>query len=288
MSNQHRVTVAAVACAALLMAGTVRADLQLPRLSPNASVTQRVGTTDITINYCRPGVKDRVIWGGLVPYGKVWRTGANEATQFIVTDGVTIDGKPLPAGTYQLATIPGKDEWTVIFNKAAHEWGAFSYDPKLDVLRIQVRPRAAPYVERMQFAFDDLTDDSANVVLRWEKLEVPFTVKVDVNGTTLAKARKSVADAKPDDWRTPYVAASFCVHNKVDLTEGKAWLAKSLAIKENVQNLSLKATILADEGDVKGAIAIGKRALAMGKAANANGEMLGELEKSITGWEAKK
>jgi hypothetical protein len=139
----------------------------------------------------------------------------------------------------------------------------------------------------MMFAFDNLTDDAADVVLRWEKLAVPFTVKVDVNATTLAKASKAVAEAKADDWRTPYQAAAFCVQNKVALADAQQWLAKSMTIKPTMQNLGLKARMLANDGNLKDAIATGKKALEMGKAAKASPEALAQLEKTIAGWEAK-
>jgi hypothetical protein len=283
MTKTRSITVVAAA-AALTLAGVATAQLQTPRVSPNAAVSQTIGTTEVTINYCRPGVKGRVIWGDLVPFDKVWRTGANEATRFSVDDDVTIDGKPLPAGTYQLATIPGKDEWTVIFNTAANEWGAYSYDPKQDVLRVQVKPHEAPFVERMMFVFDNLTDTSADVVLRWEKLAVPFTVGVDVGSTTLARAEKAVAAAAVDDWQTPYQAASYCFRSDLAIDRANAWLEKSIAIKETPQNLGLKARRLAAAGSFEAAVATAKRAVEMGQAAGAN---TSALEKLIVEWEGK-
>jgi hypothetical protein len=153
---------------------------------------------------------------------------------------------------------------------------------------VQVKPAEAPFVERMMFVFDNLTDDSADVVLRWEKLAVAFTVKVDVNATTLAKARKAVAEAKADDWRTPYQAASFCVQNSIAMADARQWLARSMSIKETMQNVALKARMLADEGNLREAVATGRKALEMGKAAKASSEALAQLEKMIAGWEAKK
>ena len=125
MKKTQLFAVAALFAATLLAAAPALAQLDLPRPSPKATVSQTVGLTDITITYCRPGVKGRVIWGGLVPYDQVWRTGANEATTITFSDEVTIEGTKLPAGTYGLFTIPGKDEWTVIFNKGAKQWGAY-------------------------------------------------------------------------------------------------------------------------------------------------------------------
>lgn len=284
MKRLRTITVV-VAVVATALASVSAAELQLPRLSPNAAVSQTIGTTEIAINYCRPGVKGRVIWGDLVPFGEVWRTGANEATRFAVNDNVTIDGKPLPAGTYQLATIPGKDGWTVIFNKAADEWGTYNYDPKLDVLRVQVKPQEAAFVERMMFVFDNLTDDSGDVVLRWEKLAVPFTVKVDVKATTLARAEKAVASAAADDWQTPYQAAAYCFRSGIATEQANAWLERSLGIEQTPQNLGLKARRLANAGNLDDAITTAKKAVEMGKASGAN---TAGLEKLIQEWEAKK
>ena len=130
---------AAIVAAAILAATTpALAQLELPRVSPKATVSQTVGLTDVTITYCRPSVRGRTIWGGLVPYDEVWRTGANEATTITFTDDVTIDGNKLPAGTYGLFTVPGKDEWTVVFNKGAKQWGAYEYKQDQDALRIKV------------------------------------------------------------------------------------------------------------------------------------------------------
>lgn len=282
---RERKLVSLMLCATLFATGVAFAELELPRVSPKATVTQTIGTTEMSIAYSRPGVKERTIWGELVPYGEVWRTGANEATTFTVSDDVTVDGQPLAAGTYSLATIPGKDAWTVVFNKDTELWGMYQYKAEQDALRIEVKPATAPFVERLRFTFDNLTDDSADVVLRWEKLEVAFTVKADVVGTTLAKARKEVAAAAADDWRTPYMAASFCLQQKAAMDEGGAWLEKSVAVKETPQNLGLKARYQAESGDVKAAIATAKKAIELGKAAGAN---TSSLERMVSEWETTK
>jgi hypothetical protein len=257
------------AAAALLPVSTVRAQqLDLPRPSPKATVSQTVGLTDVTIAYCRPGVKGRVIWGGLVPYDQVWRTGANEATTITFADDVTIEGTTLPAGTYGLFTIPGKDEWTVIFNKGAKQWGAYEYKQTEDVLRIKAKPQPAPFHELMTFSFSAVSSESAQVALNWENLQVAFTFKVATIDKVLAASRKAVADAKPDDWRTPYRAAAFCLDNNVNLAEAKGWLVKSVSAKETMYNLSGQARMLAMEGKKADAIALAKKAIAIGKAAD--------------------
>jgi len=258
--------------------------LDLPRPSPKATVTQTVGLTDVTIAYCRPSVRGRAIWGGLVPYDQVWRTGANEATTITFADDVTIEATTLPAGTYGLFTVPGKDEWTVVFNKGAKQWGAYEYKQAEDALRIKAKPQPAEFHEVMTFSFPAVSTESAQVALAWEKLQVSFTFKVDTINKVLAASRKAVADAKPDDWRTPYRAAAFCLDNNVNAADAKAWLAKSVAVKETMYNLSGQARMLAMEGKKADAIALAKKAIAVGKTADAKADT-SMVDNLIKEWE---
>lgn len=283
-----------------------------PRPSQKASVMQTIGVTDVTITYSRPGVKGRRIWGDppadlaagtatldnqntrpagmvIVPWGHVWRTGANEATQFEVTDDVVINGQKLPAGSYSLHTIPGKDEWTIVFNGTANQWGSFSYDEKKDALRVRTKPEwVADHQESLIYTFDPVTDNSAQVNIRWEKVKVPFTVVVpDVKAVTLKKMRAAVAAAKPDDWRTPLQAANyvFLSEDKMDPTEATAWLEQSIKAKETFGNLYSKARLLASQDKTQEAIAVGEKALVLGKEAKSN---TADLEKRLAEWKAKK
>jgi len=243
----------------LLMAGAAMAQqIDLPRPSPNASVTQTVGVTDITIKYSRPGVKGREIWGKLVPYGEVWRAGANENTTIKFSTPVKIDGHELPAGVYGFQVIPNQGGWTVIFSKDANEWGAFTYKPEHDALRIQVKPEPADFRERMGFDFEDVTDTAAKVVLSWEKLKAPFTVEVDTPALVQAKLKDAVR------WQTPFQAANYCLQNNTCLDEASHWLDASLAIQENYSNLRAKALLLSKKND-PGAAAYAQRALAAAK-----------------------
>ena len=264
----------------------------LPRPSQKASVMQRIGVTDITINYSRPGVKGRKIWGDppagapagegtldnqntrpkdavIVPYGHVWRTGADDATQFIVSDDVLINGQKLAAGTYSLHTIPGKDEWTVVFNGTANQWGSFDYDPAKDTLRVKTKPESVnDNQEWLAFSFDPVGEDSAQVNIRWEKLRVPFTVKVaDVPAATLARLKTAVGGAKADDWRTPLQAGNFLVNNNnpADDAQGMAWIDQSIKVKETFQNLSAKANALYKAGKKEEAFAMADQAIQRGK-----------------------
>lgn len=305
------------AAAALLVAACAASaahaqGLRLPRPSPKASVTQTVGVTDITITYSRPGVKGRTIWGdppagapagaatlddgrvrpkdaAVVPYGRVWRTGANEATTFQVTDDVLVNGQPLKAGTYSIHTIPGRDEWTIIFNSDPGQWGSFAYDEKKDVLRVKVRPQtAADSQEWMAFQIDPVAENAARVNLRWERLTVPFTVEVkDVAALTLARAREAIASAKPDDWQTPLQAANYMLNNKLDLAQALAWTEQSIKTRENFNNLNLKARILAAQGKTADAVAVGEKALQVGRATNANAQALANFEKTLGEWKSK-
>ena len=141
------------------------------RLSKNGKTEGTISGVEVTLEYGRPNVKDRAIWGELVPHGKVWRTGANEATTISFSADVTIEGQKLAAGTYGLFTIPGEDSWVFIFNETAEQWGAFSYDSGKDALRVSAEPRAAEHVESMDFEIE-----GSSVVLRWEKLSVAIEV----------------------------------------------------------------------------------------------------------------
>ena len=153
-------------------------DSSNPRVSPNASVAQTIGTAEFSIKYSRPSVKGRVVFGELEPFGKVWRTGANEATTIVIPVDVTVEGKPLAAGVYALMTVPGESEWSVIFNSQAKQWGAFKHDPESDILSVNVEPRAASHHEMLEFSFEEVTADAATVVLRWGTTAVPFRIQI--------------------------------------------------------------------------------------------------------------
>jgi hypothetical protein len=161
-----------------LLAVVVEAQDKKPRISPKAGVEQIVGLTSVEISYSRPGVKSRKIWDGLVPYGKVWRAGADEATKFTFSTDVMIEGKKLPAGSYSFFAIPAKNEWTIIFNKTADQWGAFEYNEAQDALRIKVKPVKNPMVEWLKYEFTDMKTYSAVINLEWETLRIPFKIEV--------------------------------------------------------------------------------------------------------------
>jgi hypothetical protein len=277
--------------AALVLTATLgvpaQAQLKLPRVSPKATVTQTIGLTDVTVTYSRPGVKNRTIWGELVPYDQPWRTGANEATTFTTTDEIQFGGQKLAAGTYSLLTIPGKQGWKVVLNSEKDLWGSNEYKPEKDVVKLDVKPAAAEHQEWMAFSFEDLENDGGNLVLRWEKLRVAVPISVDVNSKALANARTAIAEAKPDDWRTRYQAASFTLNSEVGMDEGRKWLDQSIAIEKNYLNLSLLARWQMKEGKKKEAITTAEKAVAAGKASKDKVDTA-PTEKLISEWTAAK
>jgi Protein of unknown function (DUF2911) len=218
--------------------------LDLPLDSQHAKVVQRIGITDITINYHRPLVKGRKVWGGLVPYGQIWRAGANENTTIEFTDPVNVEGKPLAKGIYGLHMLPTENEWTIIFSKTATAWGSFSYNQSEDALRVTVKPQTAEMKEALAYEVDDVTPNSAVISLRWEKLAVPF--KVEVNTTeivaqNLHSQMRGLAQYTWDGWND---AATYFLTNKYNLEEALKYEDRSIGVEERYDNLMNKSRIL--------------------------------------------
>jgi hypothetical protein len=237
----------AVCLAILGLGGTVSAqnDLNLPDVSQAAEVKQRIALTDITVTYHRPLVNGRKIWGGVVPYGKVWRAGANENTTIEFSDPVWVEGKPLPKGTYGLHMIPNQDSWTVIFSKTNTGWGSYSYKQDEDALRVDVKPK--PLVqseEALDFEFEDLKPDSTAVTLKWEKLGVPFTISIKDADQTLQNIRAQLKGRGQFTWQALDEGAQFCLTRKINLDEALRWADASIQNEERFDNLSTKADIL--------------------------------------------
>ena len=286
MRNVFAIAMLSAATALPLFAQQPPPAFKMPRVSPKQVLTQTVGLTDVTITYSRPGVKNRPVWGGLVPYDKVWRTGANEATTIAFSDDVMVNGQALPKGTYSLHTIPGQSEWTLIFNKTANQWGSFTYDAAQDALRVKAKPQVAPMTEWMMFDVPELSMDKATFELRWEKLAVPFTVSTNTSQKVLADARAAVASAKADDWRTPMRAAQFADDAGLAKDDAAKWLDASIKAQENINNLYLKARMQAKAGDRAGAIITAERAIAKGT--DKDKEEIEEIRKNIAVWKMTK
>jgi hypothetical protein len=218
--------------------------LDLPRQSQHAQITQRIGITDITINYHRPLANGRQIWGKVVPYGQVWRAGANENTKITFSDPVTIEGQPLDKGTYGLHMIPGENQWTVIFSKTSAAWGSFSYKQDEDALRVTVKTQTAQLHDALAYDFDDLKPDSAVITLRWDKVAVPFKVAVNVNDIVTASIHRQIRGLNQYYWEGWDDAAGYLLANKIDLDEALKDEDQSIQAEERFDNLLNKSRIL--------------------------------------------
>src|ERR1043166_4268472 len=224
--------------------GSQPTELNIPRASQRAGVTQRIGLTDVTITYHRPSVGGGGIWGKTVPYGKVWRAGANENTTITFSDDVTVEGKPLPAGSYGLHTIPDKEQWTIVFSKNSTSWGSFSYDQKEDALRVTVKPRPAEAFEQLTYTFENVKPDSAVATLRWEKLAVPFQIDVDLKAVVLRSIKNELRSVGGFTWAGYDEAAQWCLDNNYNLEEALKWEQTSIDNEPRFENWETRSRIL--------------------------------------------
>ncbi len=224
-------------------------NLPTPQASPAASVSQTIGITEVTVSYHRPGAKGRKIWGGLVPYDAVWRAGANENTTISFSGPVLIGGKTITAGTYGLHMIPTPGEWTIIFSTNSTSWGSFSYDEREDAFRVTVKPRKAPRQEWLSYQFNDLASNGATLSLRWEELEIPLRIEVDVHAAVLQNARDVyLRGLARFGWQGWYQAANYCALNNVNLEEGIEWADRSIRMNRTFNNLWVKGVLLQKTG----------------------------------------
>src|SRR6478735_3350487 len=242
-------------------AQTAAPKLEFPQASPQGSVNQRVGLTDIQVSYHRPGAKGRVVYGGLVPYDHVWRTGANQATQISFSTPVKLNGADVPAGTYELFTIPGTDEWTVIIHKNMSQWGAYTYDAKNDVVRVKSKPVALTNgVETLSISFNDLRDESATLNIAWEKVRVPVTIAVDVKSTLVPQIEAAMAAGGE---KLPYAnAAMYYFENNLDLAKAVTWMDAAITANPKAFYLVYRKALIQEKMGAKAdAIASAKLSL---------------------------
>jgi tetratricopeptide (TPR) repeat protein len=240
--------------------------IDIPLKSPVAAVSQRIGLTDIDIRYHRPLVNGRKIWGGLVPYGKVWRTGANVNTTISFSDPVTIDGHPLDRGTYGFHAIPAPGEWTLIFSKNSTSWGSFTYDQSEDALRVPVKPEPSPMHEELTFEIDHLHPDSAVVALEWENLRIPFQVGVDVHATVQSALKRQLRGLERYVWMSWDDAAGYLLHEKIALDDALAYADHSISMEDRFDNELTKSNVLAALNRPAESQVARRRAIALGSA----------------------
>jgi len=222
--------------------------IDLPRVSPKETRSITIGLTNIAFEYSSVGVKGREIWGKLVPYGKVWRTGANENTLVSFSDSVLINSQPLPAGTYAMHTIPGKEEWVIIFSGFTQGWGSYFYDESEDALRVKVKPQPMDSdYEWMKFSFSKYTDTSVEISIKWANLKIPFTVTVP-RVVTFNNIASQLRSLPAFSWHGWYQAAQYALQHEYKLETGLKWADNALEREENDKTVGLKAHFLAKTG----------------------------------------
>ncbi len=232
--------------------------IKTPRPSPDAAVSQIIGITEVKIDYSSPGVKGRKIWGELVPFGKIWRTGANEVTSITFSDPVKVNENNLPAGTYGIHTVPGENEWEIIFSKDTKVDASSNFNKEKEILRIKAKPEEHHFMERMTFLFTDATDNSVNVNLLWDKLKVSFKVETNTEENVLKRAKEQLS------WTPTFQAAQYCLNSNTNLEEGLRWIEASCLIDEVYSNTKVKAQLQHKLGMKKDAITTMEKAIAFG------------------------
>lgn len=281
MPSPHRLLAAVAALALAAPAIAQPGQPELPQASPSARVEQQVGVNKFSVTYSSPGVKGRPIWGELVPYGELWRTGANAATQLEAAKDFSIGGTKVPAGTYALYTIPGKTTWTVILNKNPNAGGTRGYDEKNDVARITVTPAQSPARERLTFLFAETTDDATRLDLEWDTLRVSVPITVDTKAQATANIDKALGDA----WRPHFASARYLLDSGGDLNQALGYIDTSIAIKPTWWNNWVRAQILAKQGKKVDAVAAAEKAQALGKGDEVyEGFFKDQVGKSIAEW----
>lgn len=265
----------------LTLSAAAAAQVVIPRESNRQDVMQMVGDTKISVSYHRPNVKGRKIWGELVPYGEVWRTGANNATIIEFSNDVTVNGQALKKGKYSLHTLPTAANWTIIFNKVADQWGSFTYDAKEDVLRVEATPVSLPFKETMTIEFAKVIGNTAEIHIRWGDLAVPITVDVgDFNARFVTENRRRLNNER-------LTLAGYILSQKMtgSYADALSWTDEALKGSETFSVLSLKARILGEMGRKAEAIATAERAIVVGKAATPAANTT-QIENLLKGWKA--
>lgn len=265
-----------------LLAPFATAAITLPQASPSVRVEHAVGVSKVEVRHHRPAVKGRTIWGDLVPYGKVWRLGANNATTLTLSHPAKVNGHDVPAGQYALFAIPTAEKWTLILNKKAEQWGAYFYDAKEDLLRFDVVPQPAAHTEWFAIDVTPASDRLLEAAIRWEKLRVPFTIEFDTQGIVWKSIETELASPAAT-WESWHNAARYAWQNDQRLADALAWVDKAQALKESFWNYELKALILRKLGRTDEARPLMAKAkeLAAGKAPK---EYIEGLDKEVAGW----
>jgi hypothetical protein len=279
-----RSTLVLVSCTLSLLAtpAVFAQQLELPRASPTAKVTQTVGITDITVEYSSPAVKGRKIWGGLVKWDEVWRAGANAATRITFSRDVTIGDKPVPAGTYSFFAVPRPTSWTLILNKEANQFGAFTYRKDQDFMRVEVKPHEAPMRERLAYSITNFTDTMASLDLEWERVRVSLPIKLKTDEQVAA----SIKQFQGAGWN-PWAQAARYELEKKSYDIGLQLIDQSIQIKPTWLNTFVKAQLLAARGNYKDAYPLAQKAKEMGDKDAGEFFLKDEVESALKNWKGK-
>ncbi|MDQ3392707.1 MAG: DUF2911 domain-containing protein [Bacteroidota bacterium] len=273
---------------AILSFQVSKAQISVPSVSPLATASQKVGLADVTITYSRPSAKGRKIMGDLVPYDKMWRTGANESTKFKTSEELTIEGKKLPAGEYALYTQPGKDEWTVVFSKNTQLWGKDGYNEKDDAIRFKVKATNYPVkVETFTINIADVTLAGANLEILWENTLVKFSMTSDVDTKVMSQINQFASNPNASLANTYFQSAGYLYETGKDFDKALEYVNKTLEFNQGFWVYHLKAKIQGKLKDFKNAITTAETSIAKAKDAN-NEDYVKLNEKLLAEWKTKK
>ena len=252
----------------LALVGSINAfaQISLPAPSPSAVSSQKIGLTTVTVSYSRPSVKGRKIFGDNVPFGKVWRTGANQITSIKFEEEVLVNGSKIAAGSYGLYTIPNQNEWTIILNSDDKQWGATNYKQELDVLRFTAKTEVIPSTENFTIAFVDFTPTTSNIMIGWDKTAVKFKIEHSVDAKIMAEIAAKTADANAST-DTYFDAADYYYEKGIDLPKAYEWATKVVEAKKEYWTYQLKARIAGKMGNCKAAIPDAEKSMELAKKA---------------------
>ena len=269
-----------LSCTAVLSAQ--ESQLEFPAPSPASTLKQRLGLTDIEIVYSRPSVKNRPVFGGLVPYGQLWRTGANASTDITFSTDVKLNGASVPKGTYSLFSIPGKTEWTLIVNKVPAQPGTSKYDQATDLVRVKAQPVKQPQkVETFTIDINDLRDQSATLNLIWENTRVPLKIETDVVSELQPKIKAAMSAPGPDDKKPYYQAAAFYYDHGLDINNARQWIDAAVKQTDYHSFVHLQAKIMAKQGDKAAAIKAAERSTELAIKAEGPDSLLVKMNRDL-------
>lgn len=282
-------------CLFLFLSNTLFAQLELPQRSPKASVSYRVGLTDVAVNYSSPAVGKRAIFGALVPFDKVWRAGANECTNVVFGSDVMIGDVKVARGKYAFFLIPKSvGTWTAILNSDFEQWGAYRYKEEKDIVRIEVKVDGlVKPVEHLTYSVEDRGIEEGVIVMEWERKRISVPFKMETMKMALANIDKALASAKEEEkWAIHAEAAEFLMNNNGDINKAATHAEESVKLRSTVWNGWIKAQVLAKKGNFADAVAAAAQVAEASKASKDEGDYYKELEKdinaSVTAWKRKK